>query len=49
MLRLAWVGLSIDLKASLRMTRSVSEESDTKGHHHLGGSEEFWGASLYIK
>ena len=41
LLCLAWVGMSIDLKASLRVTKGISEESDTKGHCHLGGSEEF--------
>ena len=38
---MAQVGTSVDLKASLRVTKSVSEEANTKGHHHLGGSEGF--------
>ena len=42
MLCLAQVGSSIDLKASWRVTKSVSEEAATKGRHRLGGSESFW-------
>ena len=37
---LAQVGLNVDLTASLRAMKSVSEEADTRGHCHLGGSEE---------
>ena len=40
-LHLAQVGSSIDSKASLRAMKVASEEADTKGHHHLGGSEGF--------
>ena len=36
---LAWVGMSIDLKASLEMTEEFKGVSDTKGQHCLGCSE----------
>ena len=41
MLCLAWVGTNVDSKASWWATKDISEESDTKGCHHLGGSEGF--------
>ena len=36
---LAWVGMCIDLKASLEATEVFEGVSDTKGQHCLGCSE----------